>query len=585
MLKKWSWLFFLFVLVASLYSVGELPLPTLQTSAGVSPGHSSSLSASALPAVKQTNAPANIQPALAAWMQAQPRANAKVIVQKATAAPAPFGAAAVEDRIVALGGTVNADLAIINAVAATLSAAAIEELAAMTSVKWISLDSPMVATQLLPPIHGLGTLIVGEGEEVPANVYRAATRVDEVVAEMPWLEGQGIGVAVVDSGIKRSHPDLAERVLAIPNFTASFYNEDSFGHGTMIAGIIGGNGRRVATHVGVAPQVGLLGVKVASLLGVAHESDVVAGLQWIHENKERYNIRVVNISLNASGAQSYHTSPLNAAVELLWFDGIVVIVSAGNHGEETIYAPADDPFVITVGATNDKGTPEISDDEIASFSAYGVTVDGVQKPDIVAPGSNLIGTLNSKFGQLAILRSQEVVDNVYFRMSGTSVSAPVVAGAVALLLQQEPTLNPDQVKYRLLTTANQNWPGYVAEKAGAGYLDLYAALHVSTTATANTGTQISQLLTTGPEPLIDADGTWSSINWSSINWSSINWSSINWSSINWSSTYWGDGVMRSAVQANTEATVAAFDKAVAGDETTHAEPLSHKLYLPLVITE
>jgi serine protease AprX len=258
------------------------------------------------------------------------------------------------------------------------------------------------------------------------------------------------------------------------------------------------------------------------------------------DNKAKYNIRVVNLSLNSSVAQSYHTSPLDAACEILWFNGIVVVVSAGNNGTATLFPPANDPFVITVGATDDKGTLAASDDGVATFSAYGLTESGFAKPDLVAPGRNIIGLLpeNDKL-TMSAARVANRIDKTYFKMSGTSVSAPMVAGAVTLLLQDEPNLTPDQVKYRLLATANKNWPGYNAAKAGAGYLDVYAAVHGATVQSANTGLPASQLLWTGSEPVNWNSVNWESANWESVNWESVNWESVNWESVNWESDYWG----------------------------------------------
>ena len=278
---------------------------------------------------------------------------------------------------------------------------------------------------------------------------------------------------------------------------------------------------------------------MTSFAGAALESDVVAGLQWIYDNRATHNIRVVNLSFNAATPQSYHTSPLNAACEALWFNGIVVVAAAGNHGSNALYPPANDPFIITVGAVDDLGTAAITDDQIASFSAYGVTTDGVAKPDLVAPGRNLVSTVNSKFGLLSLLRPRNLLnDTPYFRMSGTSAAAPVVSGAIALLLQAEPNLTPDQVKHRLMATANKSWRGYDPAKAGAGYLDIYNAIKTKTTASANTGVPISKLLltnaTTGPSSKM----MWDSVSWSSVSWSSVSWSSVSWSSVSWSSDYW-----------------------------------------------
>jgi serine protease AprX len=226
-------------------------------------------------------------------------------------------------------------------------------------------------------------------------------------------------------------------------------------------------------------------------------------------------------------------------VEILWFNGIVVVVSAGNRGTGAIYPPANDPFVITVGATDDKGTSSISDDGVASFSAYGTTSDGVKKPDVVAPGTNIIARIvNSNMG-LAAAHPSNKVGNQYFRMSGTSMAAPIVSGAVALLLQDEPNLTPDQVKYRLTATANKAWSGYDAAKAGAGYLDADAAVSGTTTQSSNTGLTASQLLWSGSQPVTWGSVNWNSVNWNSVNWNSVNWNSVNWNSVNWNSDYWG----------------------------------------------
>jgi serine protease AprX len=226
----------------------------------------------------------------------------------------------------------------------------------------------------------------------------------------------------------------------------------------------------------------------------------------------------------------------------LWFNGIVVVVSAGNNGTATLYPPANDPFVITVGATDDLGTPGLSDDQMATFSAYGVTESGFAKPDLVAPGRNIIGFLPEN-GKLTIgrLHPANRVNQHYFRMSGTSMAAPMVSGAVALLLQDEPGLNPDQVKYRLKATAVKaaGWPAYNTAKAGAGYLDVFAAVHGTSQQSANTGQTASQLLWTGSEPITWGSVSWNSVSWNSVSWNSVSWNSVSWNSVSWNSDYWG----------------------------------------------
>jgi serine protease AprX len=321
------------------------------------------------------------------------------------------------------------------------------------------------------------------------------------------------------------------------------YNQttfDNFGHGSHIAGIVGGNGSASnGKYIGVAPNSNIINVKVANDDGSATTATVVAGLQWVLQNRTQYNIRVVNLSLNSTVSESYNVNPLDAAVEILWFNGIVVVASAGNGGSGALYPPANDPFVITVGATDDKGSTNLGDDVVTTFSAYGTTQDGFAKPDLVAPGRNIISLMGNVNGVIPTQHPGNRVDNTYFRMSGTSMSAPMVSGAVALLLEDEPNLNPDQVKYRLMATANKNWSGYSPAKAGAGYLDVYAALNGTTTQTANTGVNASQLLWTGPHPVNWGSVQWGSVQWGSVQWGSVQWGSVQWGSVQWGSDYWG----------------------------------------------
>jgi serine protease AprX len=379
-----------------------------------------------------------------------------------------------------------------------------------------------------------------------ANAYIRAIGVEKVWNNSPFIQGKSIGVAVVDSGVN-PNGDLytnmgVNRQVADVRFNTD-YNQstsDGYGHGTHVASIVGGDGSESGgKYIGVAPLVDIINVKVSNDDGSAMLNDVVAGLQWVLENKDAYNIRVVNLSINSSVAESYHTSPLDAAVEILWFNQIVVVASAGNYGDGAIYPPANDPFVITVGATDDKGTNSISDDVMASFSAYGQTSDGVKKPDLVAPGKNITARLVNQNMGLAYEHPANKVGDQYFRMSGTSMAAPMVSAAAALLLQDEPGLTPDQVKYRLMATANKSWAGYNATKSGAGYLDVNAAVGGTTTKSANTGVMASQLLMTGEAPITWGSVGWNSVGWNSVGWNSVGWNSVGWNSVGWNSDYWG----------------------------------------------
>lgn len=378
---------------------------------------------------------------------------------------------------------------------------------------------------------------------VLSNVYPKVIRADLAWNSAPYYQGSGITVAVVDSGTFKTNA-LGTRLIGEVNFnSAEHTTADQYGHGTFVAGVIGDDGSASGgKYTGTAPKVNLLGVRIADDYGMGLESDVVDALQWIYNNKATYNIRVVNLSLNSGTWQSYHTSPLNAAVEILWFNGIVVVVSAGNNGTATLFPPANDPFVITVGATKDMNTLSLTDDVVASFSAYGTDETGRVKPDLVAPGSNIIAFLpDTSRLTISTDHPENRVDSNYFRLSGTSMSAPMVSGAAAILLQEEPNLTPDQVKYRLKASANQNWPGYNAATAGAGYLDVYAALTTNSSASANTNLPVSNLLNSGSSGVSGVWGSvsWNSVSWNSVSWNSVSWNSVSWNSVSWNSDYWG----------------------------------------------
>jgi serine protease AprX len=470
------------------------------------------------------------QPILIQMADSNPDQFVGVIIQKLA------GASGVENQVRGLGGAVTRDLGMINAFSAEMTAGAAIEVARSSGVRWVSLDAPVRSTACANCVD----------TSKLANAYIGAIKADQVWNKRPYLQGTSIGVAVVDSGVN-PNGDLytnmgVNRQVADVRFNSD-YNQstsDGYGHGTHVASIVGGDGSESGgKYIGVAPMVNIINVKVSNDDGSAMMHDVVAGLEWVLENKDAYNIRVVNISLNSSVAESYHTSPLDAAVEILWFNKIVVVVSAGNYGDGAIYPPANDPFVITVGATDDKGTNSISDDVMASFSAYGLTSDGVKKPDLVAPGKNITARLVNQNMGLAYEHPANRVGSEYFRMSGTSMAAPMVSGAVALLLQDEPGLTPDQVKYRLTVTANKSWAGYNATKSGAGYLDVNAAVGGTTTKSANTGVMASQLLTTGEAPITWGSVGWNSVGWNSVGWNSVGWNSVGWNSVGWNSDYWG----------------------------------------------
>jgi serine protease AprX len=483
----------------------------------------------------------------------------------------------VENLVVQLGGKIIKDLHIINAIVVNLPAGAARQLGNSPSVKWVSLDSQISQSDgeisdgsqpfdFVTPSPTDGTLVTMSPDGTtplvldssttsistastyngffPFNTYSFSIKANGLYYEQLW--GQGITVAIVDSGIDASQPDLRDargnpRVIASQNFSQSDNSQnDQYGHGTHVAGIIGGNGSKYrGIYAGIALKAKFVDVKVTDAEGKGNESDVISGLQWIYDNKNQYNIRVVNLSLNSSSPQPYQTSPLDAALEVLWFNQIVVVVSAGNNGSGQnngiLYPPANDPFVITVGAVNDQHTVSTRDDTLASYSAYGLTESGFNKPDIVAPGANIISLLANLKTTIAIKYPDHIITPYYFRMSGTSMASAVTTGAVALLLQSNPSLNPDQVKFRLMSTAKPFGPN-----TGAGYLDIYSAVHSPDMSTANTGLPISQLISFGENQNISGSVMWNSVMWNSVMWNSVMWNSVMWNSVMWNSDYWGE---------------------------------------------
>ena len=472
---------------------------------------------------------AKAQPELAALASQAPARVVSVIVQKVA------GATGLEEQVAALGGRITQDLHIINGFVAEMSAQGALQLSRANQVRWISLDAEMESSVCSKCVDTSNL----------ANAYISAIRADKLWNTAPYIQGQGIGVAVVDSGVNPNGDFYTlmgvNRQVADVRFNSdynqSFY--DGYGHGTHVASIIGGDGSESSgKYIGVAPMVNIINVKVSNDDGSAMMGGIVQGLQWVLDNKSKYNIRVVNLSLNSAVAESYNTSPLDAAVEILWFNGVVVVVSGGNKGAGVIYPPANDPFVITVGAMDDKGTGNINDDMLANFSAYGTTENGSVKPDLVAPGTNIVARLVNQNMGLAAAHPANKVGSQYFRMSGTSMAAPMVSGAVALLLQDEPGLTPDQVKYRLMATANKSWGGYNANKTGAGYLDIYAAVTGTTRNSANTGLLPSRLLSTGSQPVTWGNVGWDSVGWNGVNWNSVGWNGVSWNTVGWNGDYW-----------------------------------------------
>jgi serine protease AprX len=351
---------------------------------------------------------------------------------------------------------------------------------------------------------------------------------------------------------------------------------DNFGHGTAIASIIAGNDGTAGGFKGVAPNARIVSVKVGSRTGAVDVSQIIAGIDWVvqHAHDPGVNIRVLNLSLGTTSTQPYQIDPLATAAENAWKHGIAVVVSAGNDGTggNAVADPATDPFVITVGAEDPNGTVAPGDDTVPAFSQRG---NGSRRPDIVAPGSYVMGlavpgsTLASQFPNALFGR--------YIRGSGTSQAAAFVSGAVADMLSVNPTWTPDQVKAALtgsaqrIATNNPNFVGsgllnvaaaaaanpglsrqYWAPALGTGSLEAARGnAHVAYNGVTLTGEQDIFGNAWLPAVMVPAEqagiawnggnyngGTWTSVPWSSVTWSSVTWSSVTWSSVTWSSVTW-----------------------------------------------
>jgi serine protease AprX len=443
-----------------------------------------------------------------------PKAPVDVIVQYNKTAPT--------SDLTSLGATEKAELPLIHAQLVNTTAGNLATLASQGNVAYIS-----------------------PNRTVKGALNHLVTAVNGDLAHAAGWNGTGIGIAVIDSGVSQ-RDDLNSDGNQAPSrvvYNQSFVpgdttTADAFGHGTHVAGIISGNSYDSATlytypgvYLGMAPEADIINLRVLDSNGSATDSTIIAAVQQAIALQSTYNIRVINMSLGRPVFESYAQDPLCQAVEAAWQAGIVVVVSAGNDGEDnsfgsngyaTIGAPGNDPYVITVGATNTHGTGNQTSQTMTSYSSKGPTgIDHFVKPDLVAPGNHIISL---KAPNNALLAAHPTIAVYpcdptgticnstygpprYMILSGTSMATPAVSGAVALLLQQNPSMTPDQVKARLMKTA---WKGFSPSTSatdlgtgtvytieqdiftiGAGALDIEAALNSTDLAPAAVGSAMS----------------------------------------------------------------------------------------------
>ncbi len=374
-----------------------------------------------------------------------------------------------------LGGSVGLSLPVIAGVSATVPNTSIATLAIDLDVVHISLDRSVSAA------------MERTGPTVGATAARQELGVD----------GSGVGIAVIDSGVNAAHDDLAtsSRVAQFVDFVhAQAGAYDDYGHGTHVAGIIAGDGfDSSGARSGIAPGARLVVLKALDASGGGSISTVIAAIGYAIANRTAFNIGVINLSIAAIVSEPYTVDPLTLAAQAAVNSGIVVVAAAGNNGRSAtgrgqyggITAPGNAPWVLTVGASSHMGTIDRSDDTIATFSSRGPTaIDASAKPDLVAPGVGIesltdpSSTLYSRMAPYLLPGTVSTTYLPYLSLSGTSMATPVVSGTVALMLQANPSLTPNAVKGILQYTA-QVYPAWDPLTEGAGFLNAQGAVELA----------------------------------------------------------------------------------------------------------
>jgi len=428
------------------------------------------------------------------------------------------------------------ELSLIGAVEATVPAAQLKKLQdvpglIVTPNADVKLAAQVGSTQLWPYVSGNWALWSGD-----TTTY----------------SNKAPAIAVVDSGIQ-NRPDFGNRVIGSVNLSTIAGNtslDDQRGHGTFVAGIAAGAS---ADLTGASPSAPLVSVKVMDQTGTAKTSDIITACQWILDNKAKYNIRVANFSLHSSYGTNFYRDPLDRAVEKLWFGGVVVVAAAGNYGISNTqasgvkYAPGNDPFVITVGATDIGGTLRSDDDVAAPWSAWGYTYDGFFKPEVSAPGRYMVGPIPSG-STIAAQKAPNMVGSDRIQLSGTSFAAPVVAGTVADMLARHPSWTPDQVKGALMQTARALHAGN-PKAGGLGEITAPRAVLASTAPNPNRGLERFLAASTDGSMSFDAMSwassarasmSWNSMSWADQSWSDMSWSDQAWNAMSWADQSWSD---------------------------------------------
>lgn len=397
-----------------------------------------------------------------------------------------------QDVVQAFGGFVRPErsLTVIDGMSVRMSLRQIRKLAARNEFSYISADRP---------VKVLGHIETTTG----------AAQIRNLVQGFSGVYGNGVGIAIIDSGIDETHHELNfnwnDRVIKDIDAGNFGNTADQMGHGTHVASVAcGTNHVGPGAYTGIAPGANIINLKVLDGNGVGYSSQIINAINWCVSYRNVYNIRVINLSLGAPAVDSYRNDPLCQAVRAAHDAGIVVVAAAGNDGKDqngnklygTIHSPGIEPSAITVGAANTFGTDSRSDDGVTTYSSRGPTrgyytdqsgqkvYDNLVKPDLIAPGNKIIAAeaygcnlVTENPGLDASQYESNPHHNIMY-LSGTSVSAPVVSGAAALLLQVNPNLTPNLVK-AILTYTAQPLKGFNLLEQGAGEVNIDGAVRLA----------------------------------------------------------------------------------------------------------
>ncbi|WP_223594317.1 S8 family peptidase [Neobacillus bataviensis] len=336
--------------------------------------------------------------------------------------------------------------------------------------------TPKGLEEMLSSCNHIKKIYLNKEVNALLDVAVPSANAHNVIRNNTKLTGQGITIAIVDTGIY-PHKDLGDRIIDFKDFINNReVPYDDNGHGTHCAGDAAASGAR---YKGPAPDAFLIGVKVLDKMGSGSLETVMDGVEWCIQYNEAnppQKIDIISMSLGSKAENfgSDDADPMVKIVEAAWTAGIVVCVAAGNEGpnSRTIASPGVSSEVITVGALDDGNTLDRGNDVVPDFSSRGPTIYGLEKPDILAPGVNIV-SLRSPNSYLDKLQKSSRVENDYFVLSGTSMATPICAGIIALMKQHNPELKPKDIK-TLLTGGTVLWKDkkvYPYNTFGAGYID------------------------------------------------------------------------------------------------------------------